>query len=88
VYRRGALLVELTGSGASHHEQRMIDAVASVPLTTCQQEGLTQAQSDCILAAHGPEWCGQLRVCPAFAEKAGELGHFDPQPRRAVQAAR
>jgi hypothetical protein len=60
---------ELAGGGASKDEQRVIDAVASTTLARCQQEGLSQAQADCILAARGLEWSDQLRACPAFAAR-------------------
>jgi len=62
-------LFELTGAGASKEEQQVIDQIASATVAKCQQEGLTQAQADCILAAHGPEWNDQLRGCAAFAAR-------------------
>lgn len=60
-------VVELT-SGASKDAKPATDAVTATT-SQCQQEGLSQAQADCILAAQGPEWSDQLRACPAFAAK-------------------
>ncbi len=59
----------LTGAVASKDEQQVIDKIASDVMTQCQQEGLSQAQADCIQAAHGPDWADQLRGCAAFAAK-------------------
>jgi len=60
---------EIVGAGAAKDERQAIDAIAGAALAKCQQEGLSQAQADCILAAHGPEWSDQLRACPAFAAR-------------------
>jgi hypothetical protein len=62
-------LFELAGAGTKAGEKQVIDANASATVAKCQQEGLSQPQADCILAAHGPEWADQLRACPAFAAK-------------------
>lgn len=69
---------ELTSAGASKDEQQGIDKVAATTLARCQQEGLSQAQADCILAAHGPEWGDQLRGCPAFAARPASWVRLGP----------
>lgn len=50
-------------------EQRAIDAIESMTTSKCRGEGLSQAQFDCIMAAHPPDWDDQLRACQAFAAK-------------------
>ena len=60
---------ELVGTGAAKDEKQGIDAVAGATLAKCLQEGLSQAQAECILAAHGPEWSDQLRACAAYAAR-------------------
>jgi hypothetical protein len=66
-----AHVFELTtvGPKPSHEEAAMIATIREAALATCRAEGLSRAQSDCILAAHYPEWSDQLRGCPAFAAK-------------------
>ena len=48
-------------------EAKMIEAVKAMARSACRAEGLSQAQADCIVAAHMPDWDDQLRACPAFA---------------------
>ena len=50
-------------------EQRAIDEITKLSLTHCQQEGLTQAQLDCLLAATDWERIKQIGDCPAIKAK-------------------
>jgi Regulator of chromosome condensation (RCC1) repeat len=57
------------GPRPAKDEAEAIDSVREAAVRQCRSEGLSQAQSDCILAAHVPNWDDQLRACAAFAAK-------------------
>jgi hypothetical protein len=46
-----------------------VEAIKTGVLAQCRTEGLSQAQADCILAAHVPDWDDQVRACPAVVAK-------------------
>ena len=53
----------------SADEQRAIDAIKQMSITRCQEEGLTQAQLDCLLAAK--DWAAfkELGSCAAIKDR-------------------
>ena len=53
----------------SSAEQDAIDLVVKATTGKCREEGLSQAQFDCIVAVKPPAWDDQLRTCAAFAAK-------------------
>ncbi len=61
-------LTEVLGPPSSA-EQRVIDGIVAATTDKCRDEGLSQAQFDCIMPTHLPDWDDQLRACPAFASK-------------------
>lgn len=67
------LLFELTTPrGApppSEQEAEIIRQVAATTVPTCEREGLSAAQLDCILAARTAEDFPALLKCPAIAER-------------------
>ncbi|HEX8112607.1 MAG TPA: hypothetical protein VF516_32980 [Kofleriaceae bacterium] len=72
-------VLELT-SGASKDGKPATDAITATT-SRCQQEGLSQPQADCILAAQGPEWSDQLRACPAFAARPASWVALGPSQK-------
>ncbi|HWU90852.1 MAG TPA: hypothetical protein VN253_26485 [Kofleriaceae bacterium] len=62
-------LIGPPGSEPKGDEAVVIEAAKAGALDRCRREGLSQAQADCILAVHVPDWDDQVRACPAFAAK-------------------
>ena len=50
-------------------ERAAQDVVAAQARHRCEAEGLSEAQADCILAAHEPDWADQLLACKPIADK-------------------
>lgn len=54
------------GKGPSADEQRAIDAALELSTATCRNEGLSEEQLDCIIAATDMDTFNRLGDCPAI----------------------
>jgi hypothetical protein len=75
------------GSEPKGGEAVAVEAIKTGVLDRCRTEGLSQAQADCILAAHVPDWDDQVRACPAVVAKQPSWIILRP-PRDARRAMR
>ena len=73
------------GSEPKGDEAAAIEVIKKSVLDRCRSEGLSQAQADCILASHVPDWDDQVRACPAIVAKLPSWLRLRP-PRDARRA--
>ena len=57
------------GSKPGADEQKVIDTIETMTIGKCKEEGLSKAQTDCILAMKTREDMDTVGKCPAIAAK-------------------